>query len=199
MAKLSCVKTTDPGFWESRYRAGKTPWDFQGVPRALIAYLKIAKPGRVLIPGCGSGYEIRAFAERGWDVLAVDFSEAAVERARAALGELGERVLLADFFKQDFGGSQFDLIYERTFLCSLPPEKWSDYVRRVTDLLLPAGRLAGFFLYGQEKEPPPFPLSIEAAHRIFGEGFTQIADEPVADSLPLFAGRERWQVWERKR
>ena len=69
-------------FWDSRYRSGKTPWDYGGVPAALLNYLQTAQPGRVLIPGCGSGYEVRAFHERGWDVLAIDYSPAAVERAR---------------------------------------------------------------------------------------------------------------------
>lgn len=39
--------------------------------------------GRVSIPGCGSAYEARTFAEKGYDVVAIDFSPAAVERQEA--------------------------------------------------------------------------------------------------------------------
>src|SRR5665213_2943240 len=80
------MKSTEIEFWDSRYRAGKTPWDFGGVPSALVKYLQTASPQRALIPGCGSGYEMRAFHERGWDVVAVDFSPSAVERARQVMG-----------------------------------------------------------------------------------------------------------------
>lgn len=156
------MKTTKSEFWESRYRSGKTPWDFRGVPAALVGYLKMAKQqGAVLIPGCGSAYEVQTFSRHGYEVLAIDFSEAAVERARAASGELAGKVLLADFFKHDFGDRTFDLIYERTFLCSLPPNTWPNYARRMAELLQSGGRLLGFFLYGQEEDPPPYPLSEE--------------------------------------
>lgn len=185
------MKPTDREFWDSRYRSGKTPWDFGGVPAALTAWLATARPGRVLIPGCGSGYELRAFHQRGWDVTAMDYSPAAIARAPKDCG----RLLLADFFAHDFGGEKFDVIYERTFLCSLPPEFWPRYVRRMSELLVAGGKLVGFFLYGHEDEPPPYPLP--EGTTLFDSDFTRVADEPVTDSLPLFAGRERWQVWEK--
>jgi hypothetical protein len=33
--------------------------------------------------------------------------------------------------------------------------------------------------------------------RLLGTAFERITDEPVEDSLPLYAGKERWQVWLR--
>ena len=54
------------------------------------------------------------------------------------LGPLAERVILGDFFAHDFGQRRVDLIYERTFLCSMTPARWSEYVNRMADLLLPA-------------------------------------------------------------
>ncbi len=188
----------DIEFWDSRYRAGRTPWDFGGVPRALSDWLERApQPGRVLIPGCGSGYEVRAFHERGWDVLAIDYSAAAIERSRQLLGSLSDKIVLADFFTHDFGGRKFDVIYERTFLCSLPPDVWPKYVKRMARLLVERGKLIGFFFYGQEDEGPPNPLTEGDAQVLFGDDFTRVGDEPVQDSLALFAGRERWQVWEK--
>jgi len=186
------MKDTDPEFWDRRYRAGGMPWDFGGLPAALTGWLETERPGRVLIPGCGSGYEIRSFHERGWDVTAVDFSPAAIERAPKDCGEL----LLANFFAYDFGRRTFDVIYERTFLCSLPPKIWPKYAERMAELLVAGGKLIGFFLYGHEDQPPPYPLPAGAP--LFDADFRRIVDEPVTDSLPLFAGRERWQVWERR-
>jgi SAM-dependent methyltransferase len=192
------MKSTEMEFWDSRYRARKTPWDFGGVPHVLAKYLQTTSPQRVLIPGCGAGYEVRAFHERGWDVLAADYSPAAIGRARQVLGALADKVVLADFFANEFGGVKFDVIYERTFLCSLPPEVWPRYERRMAELLADGGELLGLFFYGQEDEPPPYPLTEKQAQELFGEHFTRVVDEPASDSLPLFAGRERWQVWQKR-
>ena len=176
------------------------PWDFRGVPRALTTWLKTADTrGRVLIPGCGSGYEVKAFQDAGWDVLAIDYSPAAVDHAKAALGALADKVMFADFFAHDFGGRKFDVIYERIFLCSLPPERWPTYARRIAELLAEHGLVVGFFLYGNEEEPPPYPMTEQAAQSLLGEKFVRLADEAVTDSLSVFAGRERWQVWQKQK
>ena len=106
-------------FWNKRWNRGKTPWDLGGAPPALMSFLsRTPTPTRVLIPGCGSGYEVRAFREAGYDVTAIEFSAPAVARARQVLGSLGNKVILGDFFKHDFDQRRYGLIYERGFLCS---------------------------------------------------------------------------------
>ena len=186
---------SQPGFWEKRFRENFTPWDAGGVPWALGQFLKTEPRGRrVLIPGCGSGYEVRAFAEAGHEVLAVDFAPAAVERARKILGSLSGRVRLADFFESDFGPS-FDLVYERAFLCSLPRPLRPRYVERARELLSPGGRLAGLFFFEDGERGPPFGLKAGELERLLGEHFERIADTPVPDSIPIFEGKERWQIW----
>ena len=187
-----------PDFWTVRYAAGKTPWDFGGVPSALKSFLERSSvPGRVLIPGCGSGYEVQAFHRAGYDVSAIDFSPAAVEQAKRVLGVLAERVIFGDFFTHDFGERRFDLIYERTFLCSMAPSRWPEYVNRMADLLLPGGRLIGVFLYGQRPSSsgPPFPITDAEANKLFKKHFQLVRSEVMTDSLPLFRGMERWQEW----
>jgi SAM-dependent methyltransferase len=161
----------------------------------LKEFLQTPRAGCALIPGCGSAYEVRAFDEAGWKVTAIDFSPIAVERARSELGELADRVVQDDFFEHNFGSQRFDLIYERTFLCALPPDLWPAYVTRVRQLLTPGGKLAGIFLYGGQGEPPPYPLTSAKASELFGKNFSLLKTVPVMDSLPLFAGNERWQEW----
>ena len=90
---------------------------------------------------------------------------------------------------------RFDVIYERTFLCSLPPRLWKNYVHRVAQLLQPKGKLAGFFLYGEEIDPPPYPLTETCAKKLFPGRFELLRNEAVADSLPIFRGMEKWQEW----
>ena len=147
--------------WRGRYAAGKTPWDLGGAPSALKSFLeRSSAPGRILIPGCGSGYEVQAFHAAGYDVAAIDFSPAALDQAKRVLGSLAPRVILGDFFTYDFGERRFDLIYGRTFLCSMTPSLWPDYVNRTADLLLPGGKLIGVFLYGDRSQSgPPFLLT----------------------------------------
>src|SRR5256886_16882071 len=92
-----------PEFWEKRFRESFTPWDAGRVPGALEQFLKTEpRDQRVLIPGCGSGYEVRAFAEAGLRTLAIDFAPAAVERAQRSLGRCGPVGRLGDCFVFDF-------------------------------------------------------------------------------------------------
>ena len=173
-------------------------WDRGGVPGALGDYLRQhPRGGRALVPGCGSGYEIRAFEAAGWDVLGLDFSPAAVQRARAVLGPLADRVTEGDYFTHPLGAAGFELVYERTFLCALPPDTWPAYARRLAQLVRPGGVLCGYFFFGPEDEPPPYPIAPADLAALLGPAFARVADAAVTDSLPLYAGKERWQVWRR--
>lgn len=187
-----------PEFWDSRFRDGITPWDAAGVPLLLATWIKHRKPCRVLIPGCGTGYEVRLFAEHGHEVLAIDFSDAAIEAAKRQLGALADRVRKADFF--GFEGGPFDLVYERAFLCALPRRVWPDWARRVAELVRPGGELAGFFYLDDNEKGPPFGIGARALKALLSRDFEIIEDQPVppTQSLPVFKGREIWQVWRRR-
>jgi SAM-dependent methyltransferase len=188
-----------PEFWDTRFRSGVTPWDAGGVPPRLVQWLQGRKPpGRVLIPGCGTGYEVRLFAEQGYEVLAIDFSDAAVEAAGRELKERSGLVQKADFFS--FETEPYDIVYERAFLCALPRAIWSDWGRRMTGLLRPGGELAGFFYVDDNERGPPFGITREELHRLLAPGFVLEEDSPVAaeQSLPVFRGKEIWQVWRRR-
>lgn len=190
-----------PEFWDERYAAGKTPWDYGGVPPQLKQYLE-ARPagGRALIPGCGSGHEMAAFYEAGYDVTAVDFAPAAVEQARANLGPLlAERVFVGDYFTFDFGAAPFDVIYERTFLCALPPDLRPQYVARMAELLKPGGVLVGLFFLGEEQGGPPFQLHAADEAKLFAPRFVLVQDQPAAEPFPLFGDNERWREYRRVR
>jgi SAM-dependent methyltransferase len=86
-------------FWVKRWEAGKLPWDLGHVPPDLSSFLMREQggSGRVLVPGCGSGYEVRAFHGAGYDVEAIDFSGPAVAHAREVLGPLGDKVFHGNF------------------------------------------------------------------------------------------------------
>lgn len=188
-----------PEFWDQRFRTGVTPWDAGRVPNALQAFAaSCARPRRVLIPGCGSGWEARYLAELGWDVTALDFSAEAVAAARVNLGPYADRLVLADYFNFDAPGA-FDLIYERTFLCAMPRRMWPQYAARTAALLKPGdGLLVGFFFFSDEPKGPPFGTSSAALAELLEPWFSREQDCAVDDSIPLFRNRERWQEWRRK-
>jgi SAM-dependent methyltransferase len=190
--------TSTSSYWENRYLKDDKPWDAHKVPKALKEYLEnTQETGRVLVPGCGSAYEARAFVEAGFDVLAIDFSPAAVKVAKQTLGPWNEVVTLGDFFSFEFGNRPFDIIYERAFLTALPRTLRTQYAKRLGDLLRVGGRIIGFYFYSEEEEGPPFGLKQGELSTLFENTFTCVADREVQDSVPFFAGRERWQVWER--
>jgi 2-polyprenyl-3-methyl-5-hydroxy-6-metoxy-1,4-benzoquinol methylase len=184
-------------FWESRYRDHVTPWDAGAVPASLKEYTRNLSPGaRILIPGCGSAYEAAYLADKGFDVQAIDFSPAAVEAAQKTLGRFRNIVHLADFFDFD-PGRPFDVIYERAFLCALPRNMWAGYADRCAALLKPEGVIAGFFFFADTPKGPPFGTSQGELDALLEPHFVRIDDQPVADSIAVFAGKERWQVWKR--
>lgn len=183
-------------FWNNRYESNDTPWDFGGVPSELKAYLKKhPKGGKVLIPGCGSGYEAQAFAEAGYDVTAVDLSAVAVARTKARLDPAQARhVYEGDFFVAKFAPASFDVVYERTFLCAIRPELRPTYRDSVARLLKPGGAFIGYFYY-QKTDPvggPPFGLAWGESDLLFARHFLLLKDIPSPDAIGPFVGRERW-------
>lgn len=190
-----------PEFWNLCYLKDETPWEFDGIPADIKTYLKNkAKGTKVLIPGCGSGHEIIAFADAGYDVTAIDFAPMAVERARRMVGPtLAKQVLQGDFFEYDFSGETYDLIYERAFVCSITPSRRPVYRDRLAQLLKYGGKLIGYYYYGKTDpaDGPPFGFAWGAADELFARYFLLVKDVPVKDSLPVYAGHERWQERQR--
>ena len=190
--------SSKPDFWDKRFREKVMPWDAGRVPTPLEQFVaRHAARGRVLIPGCGSGYEVRFLAQAGFDVTAIDFSEAALEAAKDELGPLAHLVRQADFFLFEGDQNPFDAIYERAFLCALPRRIWGDWAKRTAQLVRPGGLLFGIFFFDDNAKGPPFGIGAGELDALLRGDFELIENEPVGDSIPAFAGKERWRVWRR--
>ena len=188
-----------PAFWDARFEADFTPWEQAGVPHCLADYVgRFPEPKRVLIPGCGSAHEARLFLKMKWPVDAIDFSPAAVARAKATLGPLGVSVREADFFGPDLASDQFDVIYERAFLCALPATLREAWATRIAMLLPRDGSLIGFFYFDDSRKGPPFSIDKNALLKLLEKNFDLSEEREPSDSIPIFAGKERWQVWRRR-
>lgn len=187
-----------PEFWCKRFASGVTPWESAQVPSAFARFVAAQPRARhTLIPGCGSAREAVHLARLGWPVTALDFSPQAIAAARRLIGETTVALVCGDFFT--FAPAHpYTLIYERAFLCALPRACWVDWSHRVGELLAPGGLLAGYFFISERMKGPPFGILAEQLSELLDMHFECLADEPVSDSVPVFANSERWQIWRRR-
>ena len=187
-----------PDFWCKRFGEGITPWDAGKVPDDFAAFVaRQPTPLDTLIPGCGSAWEAVHLAAQGWPVTALDFSPTAIARAQEVLAAVAVDLVCDDFFKWQPPTAPA-LIYERAFLCAIPRKLWPDWGRRVAELLPPGGLLAGYFFLCDQAKGPPFGILPAQLDELLTPNFTRIEDAAVDDSIPVFSGKERWQVWRRR-
>jgi len=180
--------------WEARYRRGDTGWDRGDVSPALQHWLDSGAltPCRIMIPGCGRGYEAARLAAAGFDVLAVDIAPSAVASVRALLEKeaLQARIIEADLLRFD-PPRTVDAIYEQTCLCALAPTEWPDYERKLHAWLRPGGRLLALFMQTGEEGGPPFHCDMDAMRRLFTKERWQWPDtQPL--HVPHPSGRFEW-------
>lgn len=200
------MKTTDSpsidvNFWDDLFVKGTIPWDRNQTPEELKRYLsRISDDAQsVFIPGCGAAYEVTHFVEHGYEVVAMDYSEEAVNIAKSKLGQHQDRVILGDVFNEALFQT-FDVIYERAFLAALPREKWQDYFAMIDRLLTRGGLLIGYFVIDDEYRSrfPPFCLRSGELEKRLEASFNLIESSPVTDSVDVFKGKEHWMVWQKR-
>ncbi|MGK2318515.1 class I SAM-dependent methyltransferase [Gordonia rhizosphera] len=68
--------------YRALYRIGFTPWDSDAIPAPVREVAERSTPGIGVDLGCGTGGQALFLASRGWQMTAVDYVEAAIERAR---------------------------------------------------------------------------------------------------------------------
>ena len=147
-----------PKDWEQHYRDSHTPWDRGGPAPPLSEWLE-AHPdeisGRVMVPGCGIGHDVRAIAaacEKA-AVVGLDISPTAVEQARALEPAGSERYRHGDLFDLPEGMlDSFDWVFEHTCFCAIDLDRREDYVRAVWTALRPGGQLLGLFYLDPYKD-----------------------------------------------
>lgn len=189
--------------WEDRYRNGETPWDKEAPSPPLRAWLA-SRPvrGRVLVPGCGTGREVRLLAAQGAEPVGLDIAPSAVARARKEIPAGAETYLAGDFLQ--LPGSLtgiFDWVVEHTCFCALPPAAWPGYVRSTWRALKPGGHLLGVFYPRADNPPgegPPYSIPPEELEAHFAPWFTLVHRHVPAVGFPTRLGREELHLWRKK-
>ncbi|HPA16449.1 MAG TPA: methyltransferase domain-containing protein [Verrucomicrobiae bacterium] len=192
-----------PVDWEGRYRRGETRWEKGAPAPPLVEFLSRHRmSGEVLVPGCGTGHDVRAIAAGGASVLGIDIAPSAIRLAREHRPAGNERYALADFLKppEELAGG-FDWLFEHTLFCAIDPDRRHDYAASATTSLKPGGLfLAIFYLDPTDPEPgePPFPVTTEELDDLFGKDFDLLEDWTPRTAHPGREGRERVRLMRLK-
>ena len=178
-------------YWNNRYQNEETGWDLKMASPPLQAYIDqmTNKNQRILIPGCGSGYEAEYLAKSGFqDITVVDFAPLVVEKMKTKMSDFQSiSIICEDFFAHT---GEYDLILEQTFFCALNPSLRSQYVQKMSELLKPSGRLVGVLFGVQFPNNPPFGGSKEEYEQLFSDNFLIKTLAPCYNSVKPRMGNE---------
>ncbi|MEV1204215.1 class I SAM-dependent methyltransferase, partial [Microbispora rosea] len=152
---------------ENYYRDGKPPWDTGVTPPELVALIEghepgngagngALPPGRALELGCGTGTNAIYLARHGWEVVAVDLVDRAIEQARerAVAAGAAVRLLQGDATRLDEldAPGPYDLFFDLSCYCGIPPHRRDAYAAGLTRRAAPGARLLMFGRRGGRRE-----------------------------------------------
>ena len=129
----------DAEAWEKRYRARDQM--FSGRPNeVLVGEARDLPVGRALDVGCGEGADAIWLAQQGWEVLGVDVSPTALERAAAAAAAANVADLTT-WSRRDTpaGTGAFDLV--SAHYLPLPVKTDHNALRVLLECVAPGGTL----------------------------------------------------------
>jgi len=187
--------------WESQYSGDDTPWD-KGAPAPPLLEWLDRNPGmisgRVLVPGCGLGHDVRALASLSIDIepVGVDLSKTAIDRAREIPSSGIESYLVADLFRLETAHrSAYDWAWEHTCFCAIEPSQRDKYVASIHTAIKPGGQLLGVFYldpYDDDHLPgegPPHGTSVRELETRFAEtGLFRVEESYIPEVS--YPGRE---------
>lgn len=150
--------------WEERYAEKPRVWSGR-VNTRLSEVAPQLSGGRALDLGCGEGGDAMWLAERGWDVVAVDVSTTALERAKAdaeARGVLSRIDFQQHDLTRTFPAGSFDLVSAH-FLHSTVEIDRVAILRRAAAAVASGGTL----LIVDHAEAPPWAAGLDHHHHDF--------------------------------
>jgi SAM-dependent methyltransferase len=144
---------------------------------------------RILIPGCGSGYEGEYLFKNGFKhVHLLDFSPQPLVAFKNRVPEFPEKQLhVGDFFEHH---GSYDLVIEQTLFCAIDPKLRRAYAEKAASLLKKGGKLVGVMFNREFEGGPPFGGSAEEYLTYFRDHFSTVSMEPCYNSIAPRAGSE---------
>ena len=191
-------------FWNQCYNENNIGWDLGGVTPVFKDWAdKLKTKSKILVPGCGNGYDPLYFSSLGHEVLAVDFSENAINRIKNKSLEqkINIQTLRCDFFDLNkLIDIKFDFIVEYTFFCAIEPTKRIEYSKVVHSLLKKSGLLVALFLPLKKdinEGGPPFSVSKLDIENTFSKKFELI--KSFKHPLSIDVRKENEEYFEYKK
>jgi len=188
--------------WEKRYQTGDMPWE-KGEPSPGLVDFLDAHPElprqTVAVPGCGTGHDVRAWAQAGFDAHGFDLAPSAIRLSAEKTQSCPTNIHfhLADFLA-DNPPQLFDWLFEHTLYCAIDPVRRDEYVQGVLRWLKPGGQFLAVHYLIPDKDGPPFGTTREEVLERFSLHFDLVQDW-VPRSYPNRTGLERMFWWRRKR
>ena len=157
------------------------PWARQAVNPLLQSYLDedLEHKGKALVIGCGLGDDAVALEKAGYDVLAIDISQTALDLAKARFPESHIVFEKQDIFDMpERYHEHFDLVFEAFTIQSLPVEFREKMVAAVADSVAVGGKLLLVAHKREEEfEGPPWPLTVDEVAFFKTAGLTELSHE----------------------
>jgi SAM-dependent methyltransferase len=189
--------------WEDAWHRHDTLWDKGAAAPPLLEYLEqwdhgFVRGSRLLVPGCGSGHDVRALAAAGAEVVGLDIAATAVRVARDFKPSGSESYVHGDLFEWD--GGCFDGLWEHTCFCAIEPGQRDRYAEAAARLIRPGGRLVGVFFLNPENDGdgPPFGATREEIVGHLAPHFELIRSQVPERAYPGRMGREWLAHFERR-
>ena len=152
------MKNLNKKYWSERYNSNKIGWDVGEITTPLKEYIdQLEDKNRIiLIPGAGNSYEAEYLHNNGFkNVYVLDLAREPLDNLLKRVPDFPEKHLLqGDFFDLD---RQFDLVLEQTFYCAINPKLRDSYVKKMAEIVVENGTLAGvLFQFPLTEIGPPF-------------------------------------------
>ena len=190
-------------FWEDIYLENDTGWDLKGVTPFFDSISNDLIQGKVCILGCGRGYDAIMFAEKGFDVTAVDFAPTPISELNKLA--IQKSVIITTVQDDIFSlvekfPDTFDYVIEQTCFCAIDPNRRKEYERLVRTILKPGGKLVGLWFpldKSQEEGGPPFGTTIYEVKSIFNSGWKIEKENFPSQSVEPRKGREKLIIFKK--
>jgi len=190
-------------FWEDIYLEDDAGWDLGGVTPIFESIANSETPGKVCIIGCGRGYDAIMFAQKGFEVTAIDFAPSVIRAVKDLAGEQGVKVNAVEidiFSLVPAHENTYDFIIEQTCFCAINPARRIEYESVMKNLLKPGGKLIGLWFPLDkpiEDGGPPWGTTDEEIRSIFNSGWIISQDEFPDLSIGPRKGREKLIVFQK--
>ncbi|WP_337864568.1 methyltransferase domain-containing protein [Ignavibacterium sp.] len=191
-------------FWDTLYKINSVGWDLKTPTPAFLDLFKsdyFKEKSKLLITGCGYGYDAVAAAKSNFDVTAIDFSETAIQFAESLAKKENVKInfLVNDFFLLDENYFQsYEIIFDYVTFCAIDPARRKEYANKIFQLLKPTGIFA-IILFPIEKRigGPPFAIDVDEATKLFSDKLELILSTDNINSIKPRKGRELLQLYRK--